>query len=136
MNKTILVDANAFFYIIKNKPNVEALYSVLDNYEFVSISALSLFFVETKLLRSKGTDKNLLHQYMDRYRDFVAGSDVLDLTDSTIKQADKIVADFDWEDAVQVATALGGKCDAVLTCDEAFRDGYNKIIKVEYVPKS
>ena len=135
MNKTILVDANAFFYIVKNKPNVESIYSVLDNYEFVSISALSLFFVETKVLRSKGVDKNLLREYMDRYRDFVAGSDVLDFTDSIIKQADKIYADTDWEDGVQVATALINKCDAVLTCDEAFRDGYNKIIKVEYVPK-
>jgi predicted nucleic acid-binding protein len=136
MNKKILIDANALFFIIKNKPNVPQIYEALGDYAFPCISSLSLFFVHTKLLRSKGVAKELLDEYTDTYRDFIAETNVLDFTDSIIKQADKICANSDWEDAVQVATALSNKCDAVLTCDEDFRDSYNKIIKVIYIPKA
>ncbi len=135
MNRKILIDANVLFYIIKNKPNVPQIYEALGNYAFPCISSLSLFFVHTKLLRSKGIDKELLHEYTDTYRDFIAECQVLDFTNSTIEQADKICANLDWEDAVQVATALANKCDAILTCDQELRDSYNKLIKVIYIPK-
>ena len=42
----------------------------------------------------------------------------------------------DFEDAVQVATAIHNKCDCVLTSDKEMYENYSNLIEIIFVPKS
>ena len=52
------------------------------------------------------------------------------------KNAKSILKGKDFEDAVQVATAIHNKCDCILTSDKEMYENYSNLIEIIFVPKS
>jgi predicted nucleic acid-binding protein len=133
MSKSLFLDANVIYYIIQNAPSTPKLLKVIETYAFNSISSLTQFFTYNFCVFKKAS--NPKDDYFEDLNELVKDCFKIESNQKIFETAKKILNGKDFEDALQIASALYHKCDAVLTCDKEMHDQYKHLIKIIYIPK-
>lgn len=131
--RTLFLDANSLIYLVQRSPNAEMLEQVMSEYDFLSTSVLSRFFAHNFCTFTKfNTGKDYFRELHFIYED----TQLLEISFDLFQTADSILKGKDFEDALQVATAIHNKSDCILTSDKGMYESYSNLIKIIYVSKT
>lgn len=131
-NKILFLDANVLLNIIQNKANKSDLQQVIASYDFIYTSNFSEFFAYSFCVYTKfNTGKD----YFDELKQLVDNLLIKDINSQVMQSAKSILKGKDFEDAIQVATAIYNKCDCILTSDKEMYESYSNLIEIVYVPR-
>jgi predicted nucleic acid-binding protein len=133
MNKSLFLDTNVIYNIIQNAPNSEKLLEIIETYTFNSISSLTQFFTYNFCVYKQAN--NPKEDFFQDLQELTVDCFKIESNQKIFENAKKILKDKDFEDALQVASALYHKCDAILTSDEAMANNYKNLIQIIFVPK-
>ncbi|MEM6399080.1 MAG: PIN domain-containing protein [Cyanobacteria bacterium P01_D01_bin.116] len=131
--RTLFLDANVVFNVIQLAPNAEKLQQIMQEYDFLSLSILTIFVTYNYC---NYTQINTGKDYFKQLQEVFDEADTLDLTSTIFENAKSILKGKDFEDALQVATAIHNGCDAILTSDKEMSQSYQNLIKIIYIPRS
>ena len=133
MSKSLFLDANVLYNIIQHRPNAKELKRVIAEYEFIFVSAISELFAYNYCFY---TEINTGKKFTDDLEKLLSICHIIQTSSQVTKNAKSILKDKDFEDAVQVATAIHNKCDCILTSDKEMYENYSNLIEIIFVPKS
>ena len=125
----IAVDTNIIMELLENRRNVQAVRKALINFaktgEIVGVSVLSVsnvfYLAESHKLPLKNVEK------------VIRSFKVFDVVSEDAEWAFAHYKGKDFEDALQVASALREDCAVFLTLDSALAKKYSKFLKIQLV---
>ena len=125
-NSKIYLDSNIPIYLLDEEGffTYEIL-KILRKYSESYISGISYVFIMQKGIKHPTLNYSLVDLY-ELTKQYV----VCDLNDSILEKARIICKDNDFEDAVQVATALEYKIEVLLTADKNLAKKYSEYLQI------
>ena len=123
MDYKVFIDTNILLEVIFVRNNYKICRKlILDNYKNLYISALSVhicnYFIEKYNLN------------LQEYQEFFNSFEIISLDTKIINSAYKNY-NKDFEDSVQIASAISIKCDKFITLDQKLFKNYNHLINIE-----
>lgn len=132
MNKSLFLDTNVIYNLVQESKNSDKLIQIIRQYSFLSVSGLTQIFTYNFCNYTKATNKD----YFTAWNKYMSAASVMYLNPKIFENAKSILKGKDFEDAVQVATAIHNKCDCILTSDKEMHENYSNLIEIIFVPKS
>lgn len=126
MDYKVFIDTNILLEVIFVRNNYKICRKlILDNYKKSYISALSIhicnYFIEKYKLN------------LEDYKEFFNSFEIVTL-DAKLLELAYQNHNKDFEDSIQISSAISAKCDKFITLDQKLLKNYNQLINIE-IPK-
>ncbi len=120
--KDIFLDASVLISILQKDLFLNPILEILVDYENLYISGFSYLFGYDKL-RKQGFDSEQIHQKMSYFK-------IVYFDEDTIEKAKEICKDKDFEDALQIASAIENNIPNLLTNDIRQAKRYKNYLEI------